>query len=171
MVGSAPPFHRLDQCPSIAACGARSPAAAQALAFASSPVPASLAPAANSVTSRPFGSGTSMTSNGFRISASYGFIGDLQLVPSSLVPTAHTTLLVQTWSVAPLIATRFLFGFRLRRPPHLVGEGAIGQRLGEVHAADLLRVVEVGERARDPQHAVIAARGQPHGVGGVAQQR
>ena len=36
--------------------------------------------------------------------------------------------------------------------------------------ADFLRAVEVGERARDAQHAVIAARGQPHGLGGIAQQ-
>ena len=40
-----------------------------------------------------------------------------------------------------------------------------------MHAADLLGAVEIGERARHPQHPMIAARGQPHGVGGVAQQR
>ena len=40
-----------------------------------------------------------------------------------------------------------------------------------MHAADLVGAVEVGERARHPQHAMIAARGEPHGVGGVAQQR
>ena len=36
--------------------------------------------------------------------------------------------------------------------------------------ADLFRAVEVGERAGHPQHAVIAARRQAHGLGGVAQQ-
>ena len=36
--------------------------------------------------------------------------------------------------------------------------------------ADLLGAVEVGKRAGDPEHAVIAARRQPHGLGGVAQE-
>ncbi len=40
-----------------------------------------------------------------------------------------------------------------------------------MHAADLLGAVEIGERAGDPQHAVITARRQVHGVCGVAQQR
>jgi hypothetical protein len=40
-----------------------------------------------------------------------------------------------------------------------------------MHAADFFGAVEVGERARHPQHAMIAARGEPHGVGGVAQER
>ena len=40
-----------------------------------------------------------------------------------------------------------------------------------MHAADLVGAVEVGERARHPQHPVVAARRQPHGVGGVAQER
>ena len=39
-----------------------------------------------------------------------------------------------------------------------------------MHAADCVGAVEVGERARDAQHAVIAARRQPHGLGGIAQQ-
>jgi hypothetical protein len=39
-----------------------------------------------------------------------------------------------------------------------------------VHAADLLRAVEIGERPRHPQHPMIASRRQPHGVGGIAQQ-
>ena len=33
-------------------------------------------------------------------------------------------------------------------------------------AADFVGAVEVGERAGHPQHAMIAARRQPHGVGG-----
>jgi hypothetical protein len=40
-----------------------------------------------------------------------------------------------------------------------------------MNAADVVGAVEIGERARHPQHAVIAARGKSHGVGGVAQQR
>src|SRR5262245_2329497 len=40
-----------------------------------------------------------------------------------------------------------------------------------MHAADLVGAVEVGERARHAQHAMIAARREPHGVGGVAQER
>ncbi len=40
-----------------------------------------------------------------------------------------------------------------------------------MHAAHFVGAVEVGQCAGDPQHAMIAARGEPHGVGGVAQQR
>ena len=40
-----------------------------------------------------------------------------------------------------------------------------------MHAADFFRAVEIGERARHAQYAMIATRGEPHGVGGVAQQR
>jgi hypothetical protein len=39
-----------------------------------------------------------------------------------------------------------------------------------MHAADLVGAVEIGERARHPQHAMIAARRQPQGVGRVAQK-
>jgi uncharacterized protein (DUF934 family) len=46
---------------------------------------------------------------------------------------------------------------RLRRAPDLVRERAVAQRLGEMHAPDLVRAVEVGERARDPQDAMVAA--------------
>ena len=62
-------------------------------------------------------------------------------------------------------------GSILRRASDLVGERAIRQRLGEMHAADFVGAVEIGERARDPQHAMIAARREPHRVGGFAQQR
>ena len=48
---------------------------------------------------------------------------------------------------------------------------AIGECLGEMDAADFVGAVEVGERAGHPQHAMIAARRKPHGVGGFAQQR
>ena len=57
------------------------------------------------------------------------------------------------------------------RAPHFVGQRAVGERLGEMHPADLVGAIEIGERARDPQHAMIAARRQPHGVGGIPQQR
>jgi hypothetical protein len=40
-----------------------------------------------------------------------------------------------------------------------------------MYARDFVGAVEIGERALHPQHAVIAARGEPHGVGGVAQER
>src|SRR6266704_3096392 len=53
----------------------------------------------------------------------------------------------------------------------IVDEHAVGQRLGEMHAADLVGAVEIGERARHPQHAMIAARREPHGIGSVAQER
>jgi hypothetical protein len=33
-----------------------------------------------------------------------------------------------------------------------------------MHAGDLVDAVEVGECARDPQHAVVTAGGEPHGV-------
>ena len=57
-----------------------------------------------------------------------------------------------------------------RRPPGLVRQRPIGQRLGEMYPAHRLLGVEVGERAGDAQHAVIAARGEPHGFRGLAQQ-
>ena len=38
-------------------------------------------------------------------------------------------------------------------------------------APDLLGAVEIGMRAHDTQHSVIAARGEPHRLGGVAQKR
>ena len=59
---------------------------------------------------------------------------------------------------------------RLGRTAAHVGQRAIGQGLGEMHAANRVGAVEIGERARHPQHAVIAAGGKPHGVGGIAQQ-
>src|SRR5690349_8374471 len=58
----------------------------------------------------------------------------------------------------------------LRRAPEVVGQCTIGQRFGEMQPAYLLGAVEVGKRARHPQHPVIAARGQMHGLGGIAQQ-
>src|SRR5260221_343657 len=39
------------------------------------------------------------------------------------------------------------------------------------YVADFFGAVEIGERARHPQHAMIAARRKPHGIGGVAQER
>jgi len=37
----------------------------------------------------------------------------------------------------------------LRRPAHLIGQRPIRQRLGEMHAADRVAAVEIGERARN----------------------
>jgi hypothetical protein len=36
-------------------------------------------------------------------------------------------------------------------------------------AADLLGAVEVGQRARNAQHAMVTAGGEPHGIGRFAQ--
>ena len=86
-------------------------------------------------------------------------------------------LLILIWIAARLIY-RWKFEKRSRDPSShgragrdLVGERPVGQRLGEMHAADLLGAVEIGERARDAQHAMIAARREPHRVGGIADQR
>src|SRR6266852_2420759 len=67
MVGSAPPFQRLDQLPSIAPCWLLLSAALQLFAFSSSADPSRKALPANRVTSSSLGSGTSMTPNGFRV--------------------------------------------------------------------------------------------------------
>ena len=40
-----------------------------------------------------------------------------------------------------------------------------------MHAADFFGAVEIGERARNAQHAMVAACREPHGIGGVAQER
>jgi hypothetical protein len=53
----------------------------------------------------------------------------------------------------------------------LVDARAVGQRLGEVDAPDPVLAVEIGEGARDLEHAMIAARRQPHRLGGIAQER
>jgi hypothetical protein len=58
----------------------------------------------------------------------------------------------------------------LSRTPDIVGQCTIGQRFGEMYPADLVRSIEVGERAGDAQHTMIAARRQPHGFGSVAQE-
>src|SRR5882724_1264108 len=67
MVGSAPPFQRLDQFPSIVLGWPLLSAALQFFAFSSSADPSREAPPANRVTSSSLGSGTSMTPNGFRV--------------------------------------------------------------------------------------------------------
>src|ERR1700761_6047597 len=61
-------------------------------------------------------------------------------------------------------------GSKLSRPPHFVRQRAIGQRFGEMDPADLVEAVEIGERARHPQHTMIAAGGKPHSVGRLAQK-
>ena len=48
---------------------------------------------------------------------------------------------------------------------------AVGQRLRQMHASHFFEAVEIGQRSRHAQDAVIAAGGEPHGVGGFAQQR
>ena len=48
---------------------------------------------------------------------------------------------------------------------------AIAQRLGQMRPAHAIGAVEIGERARELEHAMIAARGKAHAFGGVAQQR
>src|SRR5882672_12812628 len=78
MVGSAPPFQRLDQFPSIVPGWPLLSAAFQFFAFSSSADPFREALPANRVTSSSLGSGTSMTPNGFRIpkpasDATFGF--------------------------------------------------------------------------------------------------
>ena len=49
-----------------------------------------------------------------------------------------------------------------RRPSYLVCQRAIGQRLREMDARNTLRTLQMGDGARDPQHAVIGPRAQPH---------
>jgi hypothetical protein len=44
------------------------------------------------------------------------------------------------------------------------GDAAEGQGLGDVGAADLGRAAEVGDRARDPQHRVVATAGEMHAL-------
>ena len=38
-------------------------------------------------------------------------------------------------------------------------------------AGDFFRTFEIGERSGDAQHPVIAARREPHGVGGIVDKR
>ena len=52
----------------------------------------------------------------------------------------------------------------LSRPSDLVRHRAVGQGLCQMQAADLFRAVEIGERTRHAQDAVITARGEPHGM-------
>ena len=58
----------------------------------------------------------------------------------------------------------------LSRPAHRVGKRAIGQGFREVDAADLFRALEIGQRARHLEHAMIAARRQTHGRGGIGEE-
>jgi hypothetical protein len=48
---------------------------------------------------------------------------------------------------------------------------AVAQRFSDMHAADGLGAVEIGERARDPQGPVEAARRQVQRIRRLAQQR
>src|SRR5262249_18322359 len=59
---------------------------------------------------------------------------------------------------------------KLRHLPDVFGQRPVGQGFGEVKATDLFGAVEIGERAGDAQHAMIAARRKAHGLGGVAQE-
>ena len=47
---------------------------------------------------------------------------------------------------------------------------AVAQGLGDVDAAHAFRAVEVGERARDAQHPMIAARRQPQALGRLDEE-
>jgi hypothetical protein len=44
------------------------------------------------------------------------------------------------------------------RAAGVFGQYPVGQRLGEMQPADPVAAVEIGQRAGDPQHAMIAAR-------------
>lgn len=50
------------------------------------------------------------------------------------------------------------------------GDAAIGQRFGDVQACDGRRCVEIGERARNAQHAMIAACRELEPVGGLGEE-
>ena len=75
--------------------------------------------------------------------------------------------LKQDWTTQ--ITLKVLAFLPSRRTPEVFGERPVGQGFGQMQPADLVRAVEVGQRAGDAQHAMIAARRQPHGFGGVAQ--
>src|SRR5262249_59683522 len=74
------------------------------------------------------------------------------------------------WAAASTNA-RTSRGLASRRAAHLIGQGPIGECLGKMDAAYFVGAVEVGKGAGHPQHAMIAARRKPHGVGSFAQQR
>jgi hypothetical protein len=58
----------------------------------------------------------------------------------------------------------------LGRAAQILRQCAIRQRFCQMQPSDLFRAVEIGERAGDTQHAVIAARRELHGFGSVAQR-
>jgi hypothetical protein len=71
------------------------------------------------------------------------------------------------------IEPRTVQRIHIRRTEHLAPLGrdaAEGQRLGDVGAPELRYAVEVGDGARDAQHAVVAAGGQVHAFGRAQQQ-
>src|SRR3984893_17667052 len=119
MVGSAPPFQRLDQFPSIVSYWLLLFAVLQAFAFSSSANSSSVALPANRVTSSSLGSGTSMTPNGFRIPRHFSaatfrfaslsdFIGP-QLPQRCLAPTGTRSSFQQRTDlqIGGPLATRF----------------------------------------------------------------
>jgi len=57
-----------------------------------------------------------------------------------------------------------------RRAAQILRQRPIRQCFRQMQPADFVGSVEIGQRARDAQHAVIAARRQPHGFGRIAQQ-
>ena len=65
-------------------------------------------------------------------------------------------------SWAPAIAQAAICKFKRQR--------AVGERLGDMDARHRLRRVEIGQRARQLQHAVVAARGELHGGRRVLQE-
>jgi hypothetical protein len=58
----------------------------------------------------------------------------------------------------------------LSRAPDVISQRAIRQSFGQMQPADFFGAVEIGQRPRHAQHAMIAARGKPHGFRRIAQQ-
>ena len=78
---------------------------------------------------------------------------------------SFTSLPTAAATCGPSCATVFtLLELVARRLP------AVAERFGDVDAADLLAPAEVGDGAGDAQHAVVAARRQPHRRRGVGEQ-
>jgi hypothetical protein len=60
--------------------------------------------------------------------------------------------------------------YRSSRDCKPVVQCAIGERFGKVRPPNGFRPIEVGDSAGDFQHAMVAARRKPHGVGYIAEQ-
>ena len=53
---------------------------------------------------------------------------------------------------------------------NVLRQRAVRQRFGQMQPPDFLGAVEIRQRPRHAQYAVITARGQSHRFGGIAQQ-